>query len=218
MDPTTPDPAGTDRTGIDANSVLTAMGEARVMRDLRSDLVPPELVDHLLWAATRAGSPSNSQLWHFVVVTDPEQRRRLGEVIAGFERLLDALPAPADDREVRARAATRHLATQIAEVPVLVFVCGENGYPARDPDPKYLWATLGGAAQNLLVAARALGLGAALTRYHIVDPGAIRGILSLPDDIEIGWLIPVGWPARPFGPVRRRPLDEVVHRDRWSSR
>jgi len=71
------------------------------------------------------------------------------------------------------------------------------------------------AAQNILLAARALGLGATFTTYHMLAEAGVRKILSLPDDARIAVAIPVGWPEKPFGPVRRRPLPDVVHWQRW---
>jgi nitroreductase len=69
--------------------------------------------------------------------------------------------------------------------------------------------------QNLLLAARALGLGAAPTTLAMSDREAFRSVLGLPDNVEAFCLIPVGWPLGRFGPVTRRPISEIVHRDRW---
>jgi nitroreductase len=71
------------------------------------------------------------------------------------------------------------------------------------------------AAQNLLVAARSLGLGASFTTLHALADAEVRALVGIPDDVEIVCTMPVGWPARPFGEVVRRPLAEVVHRDGW---
>ena len=73
------------------------------------------------------------------------------------------------------------------------------------------------AAQNLLVAARALGLGAASTMLHTLAEPAIRELLAIPDDITIGVTTPAGRPARPFSPIVRKPVAEVVHYDWWQA-
>jgi nitroreductase len=78
-----------------------------------------------------------------------------------------------------------------------------------------MYSAMHAAAQNAVVAARALGLGAAFTTLHGTAEPAIREILGIPEDRTIGVTIPLGWPDRPFGPVARRPLEEVVHRDHW---
>ena len=69
--------------------------------------------------------------------------------------------------------------------------------------------------QNLLLAARALELGAAPTTLGLVDRDAARAVLALPDDVEAFCLIPVGYPVGKFGPVTRIPVEETVHWDRW---
>jgi len=103
----------------------------------------------------------------------------------------------------------------MAEVPVIVFVCGTNIYPPHRPSEPFMYSAVYAASQNLVVAARALGLGAAFTTLHNTAEAQIREILGVPDDYVIGCTIPVGYPAGPTGEVSRRPLAEVVHRDRW---
>ncbi len=71
------------------------------------------------------------------------------------------------------------------------------------------------AIQNLLLAARALGLGANLTTWHLLAEGEVKRILGIPRNVQTFGLIPIGWPVGTFGPVRRRPVDQVVHQDRW---
>jgi nitroreductase len=83
------------------------------------------------------------------------------------------------------------------------------------PDRRFLHSALYSAAQNLLIAARALDLGAALTMLHTLAEPAIRTLLAIPGDITIGVPIPVGRPALPFGRIVRKPLTEVTHLDRW---
>jgi nitroreductase len=189
------------------------------VRHLRPDPVDAATVDRLLWAATRASSPNNTQHWHFVVLTDPGRRAALAAALRPFLRWIDTLPPPGDASETRTRTGARHLLESLADVPVVVAVCADHAYPpppAR-PDARYLWSTVGTATQNLLVAARAHGLGAVPTMFHVADEPAVAEVLGLPDGVRVGCLVPIGHPApaRPFGPVRRRPLAEVVHRERW---
>ena len=69
--------------------------------------------------------------------------------------------------------------------------------------------------QNLLLAARALGLAANLTTWHLMAEGEIKRVLGIPRSVHTYALIPIGWPLGKFGPVRRRPVDQMIHRDRW---
>ena len=78
-----------------------------------------------------------------------------------------------------------------------------------------MWLAVAGAAQNALVAARALGLGAAYTMFHLGDPAAVRTILGLPEEVRLGVLLAVGWQARSFGPVTRKSVGEVLRYDHW---
>jgi nitroreductase len=105
--------------------------------------------------------------------------------------------------------ATMHLA------PVLIFVWGANVYPKAGPRIEWAYSAVYAAAQNMVVAARALRLGAAFTTFHYVAETEIREILRIPDDRLLGVTMPLGWPARPFGPVTRRPVSEVIHYDTW---
>ena len=194
--------------------VLEAMGTARAMRWFRPDPVPAAVLDRVLWAATRASSPNNTQCWDFVVVQDPGVQARIGELFG--RRLPGAAPGEVPrTTEERTRAGAMNLLGTIADVPVIVFVCGENRYPADAPDVSNMYSAVYAAAQNMIVAARALGLGAAFTTFHRMVEPDLRALLAVPDDRIMAVTIPLGWPARPFGPVTRRPVEEVVHHDRW---
>ena len=76
-------------------------------------------------------------------------------------------------------------------------------------------AALYPAAQNLIVAARSLGLGTTFTTFQVATEGEMRKVLGIPDDASIAVCIALGYPDRPFGPVKRKPVAEVIHWDRW---
>lgn len=94
---------------------------------------------------------------------------------------------------------------------MIIFVCGSVAYPPHRPDDQMTWAALYPAAQNLILAARALGLGTTFTTLH----RAVGEVLGIPDEVRIAATIPFGWPTSTFGPVNRRPLTDVVHSNRW---
>jgi nitroreductase len=177
------------------------------------------MVRALVWAATRAASPENSQPWEFVVVTDPGRRAQIGALIAAAADVHASSLPPTDDPSVRrTQEAAKYLVRHFADTPVMVFVCH---HVFDYPDP-YVEAGVGHsaafmAAANLLVAARSLGLGAAFTFSHMLAGPALPRILELPDDVAIAVTIPVGWPAGPVGPVRRSPYQEVLHWDRFGN-
>jgi nitroreductase/uncharacterized protein YciI len=200
-----------------ALGVFEAMSSARAMRRLKPDPVPDELIERLIWAATRASNPGNSQGWEFVIVRDPAAKRALRDAIAvGLEKLLRAIPeGRVSAAEVRMRQDAQHLVQNLDRVPVLIAVCSRRVYPPGAPDDLYAWTAVYPASQNLCVAARALGLGTTFTTFQSVAEPEVRRVLGIPDEVFIGTLIPVGWPERPFGPVRRKPIGEVIHRERW---
>jgi nitroreductase len=207
-----------DVIGAGGDEVFEVLGSARSMRWFRSDPVDDALLDKVLWAGTRASSPNNTQPWRFVVVKDPELRAGIGALFA--ERLAapsSSTPAvsPEDATTRRTYEGAVNLMRTLGEVPVLIFVCGFNRYPEAAPNELLMYSALYAAAQNMLVAARALGLGAAFTTLHRSCEAQIRELLGIPDDAHMGLTMPLGWPARPFGPLTRRPLSEVVSVDRF---
>ncbi len=199
-----------------AVGALEAIGSARAMRYLRPDPIPDETVERLIWAATRASSAHNSQPWQFVVLRDERVRAKFGALIRAAAQASDPLPPhPATRGDQLIDAGVRNLFGTLGQAPAIILVCGANVYPPGAPDQRFLYSAMYSAAQNLLVAARAIGLGAASTMLHTLAEPAIRKLLAIPDDITIGVTIPVGHPARPFGPIVRKPLTEVTHLDHW---
>ena len=210
-------PAGlmTLESSLELPEAIAALGTARAMRWYRDDPVPAALIDKVIWAGTRASSPNNCQPWDFVVVQDPAVRRRIGDLLRPQAPWPDP-PAGTDLTQRRTLEGARNLIAHFGEVPVLIFICGVNTYPSVDsPDITFMYSAVYAAAQNMVVAARALGLGCAFTTLHRQAEAPIRDLLQIPEDRTLAVTMPLGWPARPFGPVTRRPVEEVLHRDRW---
>jgi nitroreductase len=196
-----------------------AMESAMTMRWLLEEPVPDELIDKLIWAGTRASSPENSQLWDFIVVKSPEQRARLHETMIPDISSLNVprarLAGSTDPVKRRMFESGRHLLTTLREAPILVFVCGSSLIPGDPREDRYQYAAIYGATQNMLVAGRALGLGVAPTGIHNLNSRGVREVLYMPDHQIIGVTMAVGWPARPFRPVKRRPIADVMHFETW---
>ena len=201
----------------DAVDVFDAMDTAVSMRWLKPDPVPDDMIDKLMWAATRASNPGNSQPWDFVVVRDEATRRDVAKLITdrleGVRRF--TAPLPDDPTQRRIFQGVGHLVEHLADAPVLIFVCGNNVYPPDAPRDYLMYSAVYGAAQNLMVAARALGLGAAYTTFQFTSEAEIKARLGIPEATRICVTLPIGWPDRPFGRLTRKPLDEVVHYDHW---
>jgi nitroreductase len=204
------DPRGNADPAID---VFEAMGTARAMRWLKPDPVPMPVIEKVLWAATRASSPNNQQPWDFVVVQDHDTRAEIGQLV----KHLAPRPPRADLDPVTRRnlVGTRNLITNVATAPVIIFICGTDVTRRGEVKRNYTYSAVYAAAQNLIVAARSLGLGTTFTVMHERVEPELRDLLRIPEDRFLAVTMPLGWPARPFGPLTRKPLEHVVHHETW---
>jgi nitroreductase len=195
--------------------VFEALETARAMRYLKPDPLPEDVLRKLVWAATRASSPGNSQGWEFVVVRERAIKERLGAAVR--ERMgqgIRAMPAESE-MQLRMLAGANHLLEHFAEVPAWILICGRTVYPPQAPSKAMVWSTVYPAGQNLIVAARALGLGATFTTFHLAAEAEFREALGIPAEVVLGVSVAVGYPARAHGPVNRKPVEAVLHWERW---
>jgi len=204
--------AQTDRR----DDMIEMMETCRAIRYFRTDPVPEELIERVIYAATRAPSPANSQAWEFIVVQDRATKQALSDLflppLAAAWTEQDLHP---DTPDSAMRRGVLNLARSLADIPVVIFVAGIPSYPPHHPDEHYVWSTLYPAAQNLVLAARSLGLGTTYTQFQGIDESAVKAMLGLPTAARIAATIPLGWPGKPFGPVRRRPVADVLHWERF---
>jgi nitroreductase len=194
---------------------LEALETARAMRYLKPDPVPEALLEKLVWAATRASSPGNTQGWEFVVVRERATKERLGAAVR--ERMGSGIRAMPTDDDMQRRMITGagHLLEHFADVPAWIVICGRKIYPPQAPSEAMVWSTVYPAGQNLIVAARALGLGATFTTFHLAAEKEFRDALGIPPELYLGVSVAVGYPARAHGSVKRKPVEEVIHWERW---
>ena len=196
--------------------LFEALYTTRALRRLRPDPVPDDVLFQVLDAAIRAPSGQNAQDWRFVVITDPEVKRRMQswaeEGWGHYQRRYAEEPGQSDALPRTQRLSLRsveHLAHHLAEAPAIVAVCGLKG---RHSSP-------GGSAfpavQNLLLAARGLGLGASIFNLPLTHASELMEALGIPESNQIYCLVPLGYPEDKHGPVRRKPVKRVVFRERW---
>ena len=212
-DDTRPDQRGDDPRGDDPPTFFDVALAQRACRRFDDRPVDDTLVGRCLTAATHAPSAENLQPWVFVVVRDEARRAAVADLTrriwreAGRPRSEGRLtPALLDDVDAGAESG-------LAGAPVLVVVCGDSTEAHRSTLPSSVFP----ATQNLLLAANALGLGSALTTLATLEADGLARILDLPDHVHPMAVVPLGWPARPLGPPRRRPLHDVAHRDRFGT-
>jgi nitroreductase len=196
--------------------IFAVMGAQRAVRLFRPEPVPSALIRQILEAAVKAPNGSNWQVWRFLVVTDPELRTRIGALyresyIANLPRVPDAT------LEARGGREATILSEHFGEAPVHIVICD---VPREDllhvPGAVLmLGASIYPACQNIMLAATALGLGSVLTTVWRHRAMVLKDLLGVPAEYEIGAIIPLGWPARDYGPPLRRPAAEVAFGDRW---
>jgi len=209
---------------------FTVVDTQRALRRFRPDPVPDAAIRRVIAAATRAPSARGAEPWGFVVVRDRATRAAIGErYLAAWTAGEEFTAATDADRDVRSQPhyarmmrAARELASHFAAAPVVIACCLDHRRlgPLVAADgtlrsPVAAYASILPAVQNLLLAARALGLGTTLTTLHRGFEPALKALLDVPEAVEIVALVPLGYPTDRFGPTRRRPVEEVAFLDRW---
>ena len=196
--------------------VIEAMDTCTAMRYFKPDPVPKEVIEKLIYAATRASNPGNSQGWAFLVIDDPETKRVVGEkVLEGMAPFFAARPQGQDAVEERMLVGAEHLAKNFANVPAWIVGMARKVYPPHDPQESFMHSTIYPAAQNLIVAARSLGVGTCFTTFPGHAEPEIRELCNVPDDLHMFVYIAVGYPERRFMPVKRKPIDDVLTWNRF---
>lgn len=225
--------------------LFETMSTMRAMRRLKPDPVPDELLEQLVQAAVWAPSGSNLQQFHYVVVTDRKVISRLEPLwrrcVDAYLGSAGKATPPEMDQAAYGRmvAAIEYQRDHFTDTPALIIPCYRYVQPKGDLDGlRAMHGSLGTGGllrlmrngvfstiaetssvypgvQNLLLAARGLGLGATITVWHLMLEREWKQVLGIPKDVNTFAAIPVGWPKGNFGPVRRRPVADVMHRDGW---
>lgn len=197
------------------------VGNMRAMRRLKSDPIPLDLLRKVLDAGIKAPSGMNTQPWAFLVIREPDAKRWFADhYTAAIESRVGSV---IEDNSTRARQlrALRYQMDHMHEFPVLLIVCGLRDWPFRVPESQRVglappnYGAIYPCVQNILLACRALGLGAALTTMHQVFEDELHERFEIPIEYGVVVTIPIGYPLGKFGPVRRKPAENVTYFDRW---
>ena len=212
---------------MDVNlDVFHIMQTMRPMRRLKPDPVSSALMQKVLDAGTWAPNSLNTQPYRYLVVRDPSSKAFFGERYdAAMTKHFTPLVPADDDNSATARnvRTAMKLAKALKDVPVLLFICGKRDWPFSVPPserigtPPPSYGSVYPGIQNILLACRALGLGASLTTMHQVFEQELCEHLEIPDSHGIVAIIPIGFPKGNFGPVGRRPSAELTYADRWGN-
>jgi nitroreductase len=193
--------------------VFEAIRTTRAMRrlDPTRDVSDADLVT-IVEAATKGPTGSNSQPVRWMVVKDADKRRALGEIYAKAwkpVREMYAANQPTGDTARILRSAD-YLGDHMGDAPAIILPCslGQTGQ---------VESSVFGCVQNLLLAARALGLGTTLTTVHRMREPEVKTLLGIPEDFSTWAMIPVGYPLGRWGEGVRRPVREVAYWDSWKN-
>ena len=203
-------------------SLIDGMISTRAIRRYTAEPIPDRVLRDILFAATRAPSGSNRQPFRFLVLTDSptavaakqliaDAARRVWEAKRERDGYTQGSAARPDSPKSRMARTMQQYIDAFASVPVLILPCLN-----RYREPEYTeGANVYPACQNLLLAARAYGYGGVLTMFHKEVEPQLRAMLGVPDGTVMSATITLGRPAGQHGPVRRRPLSELVYQDAW---
>jgi nitroreductase len=196
-------------------SLHEAVYTQRAIRNFTADPVSEEVVTTILDAAVRAPNGGNTQRWSFLVIRDRETKKRFGEWY------LDAWTGLVADMNLSQTSAQPYrpsmLTQSMEDIPVLILACLDSSTPPHGPNSLTPGSSIYPAVQNIMLAARALGLGTVLTTLHTKFEDDVKALLGIPVNVSTAALIPLGYPAQGerFGGGRRRPSAEVTFHERW---
>jgi nitroreductase len=207
-------------------SLVDALATTRAIRRFTDDPIPDDHLNQIMWLASRAPSGSNRQGFRFVVLRDGPNATQARALIAdGARRMWDnkrvrdrydrGSGGRDDSPKARLARTMDHFVAHVHEAPVIVLACVKIHRPQMLGVGGSVWP----AVQNLLLAARALGYGGVITGFHGAHEGELRSLLGMPpaEELAIAATIPLGRPRGHHGPVRRRPLPELVYDDAWDA-
>ena len=199
----------------------------RAVRKVLPDDVDDAIVVRCIELALHAPTGSNGQNWEFVVVRDRDTKARIGvqyqRAWSVYRRAGPRLVGAGQDGESMAKIlrAVQWQVEHFTDIPVVVVAC-LRGRPPLVPLPPVgessFYGSIYPSVQNLLLAARSMGLGASLVTLPIWSTTAIRHILGLPISVQPCCAVPLGWPRGRYGSTTRKPVGDVVHVDRYGNR
>jgi nitroreductase len=208
----------------DTVGLLEGLCSTRAIRRYRPEPVPDDVLRDVLFAATRAPSGSNRQPFRFLVLTDGPKAAAAKRLMAeaarrawDSKRAADGYDQGSGTDENSPKAAMARTMEDYVEhldrVPVLILPCLVRFRAPHASEGGSIYP----ACQNLLLAARALGYGGVMTVWNLFVDAELRELLGIPDNVFVAGAITLGRPVGSHGPVRRRPLDELVYLDEWDA-
>lgn len=212
---------------MDVNlSFFDLVSNVRSMRRLKPDPIPLSALRKVLQAGVQASSGQNTQPWKFVAITEPKAKHWFAEqyraaILSRFGKVNEY--ADSQSSMGRQLKALTYQMDHMQEFPVLLLICGQRDWPFKVPQSERVglappnYGAVYPCTQNILLACRALGLGAALTTMHQVFEEELHEYFEIPDEFGVVVTMPIGYPLGKFGTVRRTPAEEKTFFNRWGN-
>jgi nitroreductase len=208
----------------DVVGLMEGIASTRAIRRYLDEPVPDDVLRDILFAATRAPSGSNRQLFRFVVLTEGPNAAAAKQLIAGAAQKVWAdkrrndgyeqgTGVVADSPKARMAQVMQDYVDNFDTVPVLILPCLIRHRAPTSTEGASVYP----ACQNLLLAARARGYGGVITGFDQLVAAELRELLGIPEEVFIAATITLGKPVGNHGAVRRRPMQELVFEDSWET-
>ena len=200
-------------------SLFEAIYTTRAIRKFKTDPIPDSVLRKVLEAAGQAPSGGNRQPWRFIVIRDQQVKSKVSDLVLRTQQPPEG--SNVDRQDSSSVSPGVAFAKSLAEVPVIIIVCAQK--PATvGPWSVGPFGQTYPAVENLLLAARAFGLGGTITTgYRSLEP-EIKDLLGLPESVDSTCLIPLGFPldseGERHGKKSRKPIEDWAHEDYWGGK
>ena len=209
-------------TKLGANDIWEVMFTQRAIRYWVEEPVSRELIERVIEAASKAPSGSNHQPWMFVVADRDPVKTSLAEALRDYyeegplKTLVETSQKTEDSSQRLMMSGAENFFTNLRTAPAIIIPClYKLSSPTSEMNTLVAGSSIYLAVQNMLLAARALGLGTLMTTSHSLIEEVIRDVCKIPDDAQPAALIPIGFPAVKFGPTKRKPVRDIIAWNQW---
>ena len=210
-------------TKLGANDIWEVMFTQRAIRYWVEEPVSRELIERVIEAASKAPSGSNHQPWMFVVADRDPVKTSLAEALRDYyeegplKTLVESSQKTEDSSQRLMMSGAENFFTNLRTAPAIIIPClYKLTSPTSEMNTLIAGSSIYLAVQNMLLAARALGLGTLMTTSHSLIEEVIRDVCKIPDDAQPAALIPIGFPAVKFGPTKRKPVRDIIAWNQWN--
>ena len=209
-------------TKLVANDIWEVMFTQRAIRYWVEEPVSRELIERVIEAASKAPSGSNHQPWMFVVADRDPVKTSLAEALRDYyeegplKTLIESSQKTEDSSQRLMMSGAENFFANLRTAPAIIIPClYKLSSPTSEMNTLLAGSSIYLAVQNMLLAARALGLGTLMTTSHSLIEDVIRDVCKIPDDAQPAALIPIGFPAVKFGPTKRKPVRDIIAWNQW---